>query len=106
MTLTKKIASKLYRKSKYLRRDLCHLSGFDEKFYKNAKGSRILIYHGICLSDHTRFNPIFLTLKTFEQHLKFYKKYFNVVNLDDYYLGNFSQDKFNVCIAFDDGYAN
>ncbi len=106
MTLTQKIASKLCRESKYLRRDLTHLSGFDEKFYRNARGSRILIYHGICLTDHTRFNPIFLKLKTFEQHLQFYTKYFNVVSLDDYYQGNFSNDKFNVCITFDDGYAN
>ena len=106
MTLTQKITSKLYRESKYLRRDLAHLSGFDEKFYRNARGSRILIYHGICLTDHTRFNPIFLKLKTFEQHLQFYTKYFNVVSLDDHYQGNFSNEKFNVCITFDDGYAN
>ncbi|HZX59393.1 MAG TPA: polysaccharide deacetylase family protein [Mucilaginibacter sp.] len=106
MTLTQRIASKLYRESKYLRRDIAHLSGFDEKFYRNARGSRILIYHGICLADHTRFNPIFLKLKTFEQHLQFCQKYFNVVSLDDYYLGNFSDEKFNVCMTFDDGYAN
>ncbi|MFI5161106.1 MAG: polysaccharide deacetylase family protein [Sphingobacteriales bacterium] len=106
MSLSQRIVSKLYRETKYLYRDIAHISGFDEQFYKNARGSRILIYHGICLSVHTRFNPIFLTLKTFEQHLKFYKKYFNVVSLDDYYLGNFRKDKFNVCITFDDGYAN
>jgi len=104
--LTRKIASKISRKSRYLRRDMAHLSGFDEKFYRNARGSRILIYHGVCLGDHTRFNPIFLKLKTFEQHLQFYTKYFNVVSLDDYYQCNFSKDKFNVCITFDDGYAN
>ena len=106
MTLFPKIASKLYRETKYLGRDIAHLSGFDEKFYRNARGSRILIYHGICLADHTRFNPIFLKLKMFEQHLQFYSRYFNVVSLDDYYQGNFSKDKFNVCITFDDGYAN
>ena len=106
MTPSEKIASKLYRETKYLRRDIRHLSGLDERFYRNARGSRILCYHGICLTDHTRFNPIFLKLKTFEQHLQFYREYFNVVSLNDYYLGNFSGDKFNVCITFDDGYAN
>jgi peptidoglycan/xylan/chitin deacetylase (PgdA/CDA1 family) len=106
MTLSQRIRSKLYRESKYLGRDINHLLGFDKKFYKTARGSQILIYHGICQTDHTRFNPIFLKLNIFEQHLKFYKKYFNVISLDDFYQGRFSQDKFNVCLTFDDGYAN
>ncbi|MDB5134103.1 MAG: hypothetical protein JWP37_706 [Mucilaginibacter sp.] len=106
MTLTQRIRSKLYRETKYLGRDIGHLLGFDESFYRNARGSRILIYHGICKHDHTRFNPIFLKLKTFEQHLQFYQQYFNVISLDDYYQERFSRDKFNICITFDDGYAN
>ena len=106
MNITQKISAKLYRESKYLKRDIGHLLGFDEHFYKNARGSRILIYHGICQKDHTRFNPIFLKIKTFEQHLQFYQKYFNVISLDDFYQGRFSKDKFNVCLTFDDGYAN
>ena len=106
MDLSQRIRSKLCRESKYLRRDIKHLLGFDETFYKTARGSRILIYHGICQSDHTRFNPIFLKLQTFEQHLKLYKKYFNVISLDDFYQERFSNEKFNVCLTFDDGYAN
>jgi peptidoglycan/xylan/chitin deacetylase (PgdA/CDA1 family) len=106
MTLPQRIRSKLFRETKYLRRDIGHLLGLDEKFYRDARGSRIMIYHGICLKDHTRFNPIFLKLKTFERHLRFYKKYFNVITLDDFYKGRFSKDKFNICITFDDGYAN
>lgn len=80
--------------------------GLYNNYYKKARGSRILIYHGICLEDHTRFNPIFLKLKTFESHLKFYKRYFNVLSLDDFYNQRFSNDRFNICISFDDGYAN
>jgi len=106
MTLPQRIQAKIYRETKYLGRDISHLLGLDESFLRNARGSRILVYHGICQTDHTRFNPIFLKLKTFERHLQFYQKYFNVVSLDDYYQGNFSRDKFNVCITFDDGYAN
>jgi len=96
----------LYREGKYLLRDIGHKLGLYRHFYKKARGSRIMIYHGICQRDHTRFNPIFLRLKTFEQHLKFYKKYFNVVSLDDYYERKFSDDKFNICLTFDDGFAN
>jgi peptidoglycan/xylan/chitin deacetylase (PgdA/CDA1 family) len=98
--------SKLYRKTRHLYRDVNRLLRFNEKAFKNARGSRILIYHGICMEDHTKFNPIFLKYSTFERHLQFYQKYFNVVSLDDYFAGNFSQDKFNICITFDDGYAN
>ena len=106
MTLTQKIRSKLRREAVHLYRDIRHGLNMDTGFYANARGSRILIYHGICLKDNTRFNPIFLTLKTFEQHLIYYKKYFNVISLDDYYAQKFDPDKFNVCLTFDDGFAN
>ncbi|MGZ3833776.1 MAG: polysaccharide deacetylase family protein [Mucilaginibacter sp.] len=106
MNLSHRIGSKLRREAKYLHRDIRYSLGFDERFYRDARGSRILIYHGICKHDHTRFNPIFLKLKTFEQHLQFYREYFNVISLDDFYQERFSNDKFNICITFDDGYAN
>jgi peptidoglycan/xylan/chitin deacetylase (PgdA/CDA1 family) len=101
-----RIRAKLYREAKYLGRDISHALGFYERFLKNARGSRIMIYHGICQKDHTLFNPIFLTAKIFEAHLALYKKYCNVVSLDDYYSQNFSSNKFNICITFDDGFAN
>ncbi len=106
MSLLRTIHSKLSREARYLGRDFAHFTRWDDDLYHTARGSRILIYHGICLKDHTRFNPIFLRLKTFEHHLQFYKKYFNVLSLDDYYEGKLSDDKFNICLTFDDGYAN
>ena len=106
MNIPQRIRTKLRRETKYLLRDIDHLLGFDERFFRDARGSRIMIYHGICKHDHTRFNPIFLKLKTFERHLQFYKEYFNVISLDDFYQERFSKDKFNICITFDDGYAN
>ncbi|MES2376528.1 MAG: polysaccharide deacetylase family protein [Bacteroidota bacterium] len=106
MSVYSKIRSKLSRKLTGYRRDMLYFLGLDKVFYKNARGSRILIYHGICREEHTRFNPIFLTAKIFEAHLKLYKKHCNVVSLDDYYKGNFSDEKFNICLTFDDGFAN
>lgn len=100
------LLSKLNRKFNYARRDALAMIGLDKHFFRQARGARILIYHGICLKDHTRFNPIFLTKDMFEAHLKFYKQYFNLVSLDEFYAGQFSNDRFNVCITFDDGYAN
>jgi peptidoglycan/xylan/chitin deacetylase (PgdA/CDA1 family) len=106
MTAIEKIRSKIFRKGRYLVGDISHKLGLNEDFYKSARGSRIMIYHGICRQNHTKFNPIFLTVKTFEEHLKFYKKYFNVISLDDYYEQKFSNEKFNICLTFDDGFAN
>ncbi|HEY2580712.1 MAG TPA: polysaccharide deacetylase family protein [Mucilaginibacter sp.] len=106
MEVVKTIYTKAYRKTRHGIRDIKHKLGFYNDFYKYARGSRILIYHGICEKDHTRFNPIFLKKDTFEAHLKFYKKRFNIVSLDEYYDQNFSHDKFNICITFDDGFAN
>jgi len=106
MITWQKIRSKLNREARHLLRDAGHNLGFYRQFYRSARGSRIMIYHGICLKDPTRFNPIFLDLKRFKQHLRFYKKHFNVISLDDYYEQKFSRDKFNICLTFDDGFAN
>lgn len=106
MGVYSKIRAKLTREFKGLMRDMRYFLCLDKSFYQNARGSRILIYHGICKEDHTRFNPIFLTEKIFEAHLKLYKKHCNVVSLDDFYAGKLSDEKFNVCLTFDDGFAN
>src|ERR1700753_618312 len=106
MNLARKIRLKLYRNSKYLLRDAGYKLRLYHRFYRSARGCRILIYHGICKEDPTRFNPIFLTKDRFEDHLKFYQKYFNVISLDDYYAQKFSDERFNVCLTFDDGFAN
>jgi len=106
MAAINKIGSKLKRKGNYLLRDISHSLGLYTDFYSHARGCRIVIYHGVCMRDHTKFNPIFLTLKTLRQHFKLYKKHFNVVSLDDYYEQKFSNEKFNICLTFDDGFAN
>jgi len=106
MPLCKKILSKLKSEGNYLLKDIGHRMGLYKAFYRSARGSRIMIYHGVCLDNHLRFNTIFLKLKTFEDHLKFYKKHFNVVSLDDYYKQKFSNERFNICLTFDDGFAN
>ncbi len=106
MRIPKKIGRKLYRESKYLLRDAAFKLGFYNGFYRSARGCRIMIYHGICMKGPTRFNPIFLTRDTFEKHLQFYKKYFNVISLEDYFAKKFADDRFNICLTFDDGFAN
>ncbi len=80
--------------------------GLNRPGTKNAKGSRILTYHGICPNNPLRFNTLFVTIKTFESHLRYYKKYFNIISLDDLYGERFDKNRFSICLTFDDGFAN
>jgi peptidoglycan/xylan/chitin deacetylase (PgdA/CDA1 family) len=106
MSVLQKIITKTSRRVRYLQGDISHFIGADNSYYKDARGSRILAYHGICHSEPTKFNTLFVTAQTFEQHLGYYKRYFNLISMDDYYLKRFSKTKFNICLTFDDGFAN
>jgi peptidoglycan/xylan/chitin deacetylase (PgdA/CDA1 family) len=106
MTLAAKIQKKLRLKWHYAYNDMRSFVGINDRMFKETLGARILVYHGICRVNHTRFNSIFLRLKTFEAHLQFYRKYFNVISLDDFYNERFSKERFNICITFDDGFSN
>jgi peptidoglycan/xylan/chitin deacetylase (PgdA/CDA1 family) len=106
MDLVTRIQTKLRVKSQFAGNDLRGMLGLNEPLFRRARGSRILVYHGICQKDHTRFNSIFITQKTFEKHLQFYKEYFQIVSLEDYYNGRFNSARFNICLTFDDGFAN
>lgn len=79
--------------------------GFYTGYYRRARGSRIIVYHGICEKKPLRFNTLFVTCKTFEKHLQYYRRYCHLISLDDYYHKRFHPGKFNICISFDDGFA-
>ncbi len=106
MSVLEKIITKTSRRVRYLQGDITHFIGADKSYYEGARGSRILAYHGICQNEPTKFNTLFITAQTFEQHLSYYKRYFILVSMDDYYLQRFSSTKFNICLTFDDGFAN
>ena len=106
MSKLQTIQQRLRRKWTYTVRDTKGIMGLNKKTFQEARGARVVVYHGICTSDPTRFNSLFVAKKTFEQHLRFYKKYFHIISLQDYYLGRFSNERFNICLTFDDGFAN
>src|SRR5215831_1714149 len=89
-----------------LPRDIGWSIGTVHDFFKDARGARILLYHGVCLNDPFRFNTLFVSLNTFEAQLRLYKKYFNLISLEDFYEQRFADDRFNICLTFDDGFAN
>ncbi|MBC7830036.1 MAG: polysaccharide deacetylase family protein [Chitinophagaceae bacterium] len=88
------------------RRDIGWKLGLNQSYVKQARGARILIYHGVCVDDPFRFNSLFVNRRAFEDQLKLYKQYFNIVSLDDFYHQRFSKDRYNICLTFDDGFAN
>ena len=74
--------------------------------YQKGKKS-IVMYHGVDKIENRSFNARFFSARNFEKHLKYYKKYFNVVSLADYFDNrNLDESKVNIAITFDDGYAN
>lgn len=87
-------------------RGLSRLPGRNEKRLSQARGSRIVLYHGVCPGNPLRFNTLFVKLQTLETQLRLYRQYFNVVSLDDFYSQQFDHDRFTVCLTFDDGFAN
>lgn len=106
ISVLNKILSKTSREARYLRGNARHFMGMDAAHFAKARGNRMLVYHGICQKDPLKYNTLFITQKTFEQHLQYYQRYFNVVSLDDYFGRRFSSTKFNICLTFDDGFAN
>jgi peptidoglycan/xylan/chitin deacetylase (PgdA/CDA1 family) len=77
-----------------------------EKLLLNKKGSAILCYHGIDLHGNKQLNMRFFSKNSLENHFIYFKKHFNVISVQDYFLGKFDDNKFNLAITFDDGYKN
>ena len=97
---------KLARRYRHIVADWRGRLGLNERLFREARGARMVVYHGICRSEPHRFNSLFVDTTTFEDHLRFYSEYFHLLSLDDYFAGRFSKDRFNLCIGFDDGFAN
>ncbi len=79
-----------------------HFNGF---FFKSTSPT-ILCYHGIDLTSDKKLNYRHTSITDFEFQLRFFKKNFNVVSIEDLFNGNFSNDRKTIAITFDDGYLN
>jgi peptidoglycan/xylan/chitin deacetylase (PgdA/CDA1 family) len=106
MPASQNFMMKLRRNLNGLRRETSWQLGLSRSCFQHAQGSRILVYHGICENHHLKYNTLFIKRKTFETQLRFYKKYFNIVSLGNYYDRQFDDKKFTICLTFDDGFAN
>lgn len=66
----------------------------------------IVMYHGIDKTENTQFNPRFFSISNFEKQIATFKKRFNILTHTDFISKNFAQDRPNILLTFDDGYAN
>jgi peptidoglycan/xylan/chitin deacetylase (PgdA/CDA1 family) len=76
-------------------------------FLNKMKGKGIVImYHGVDFHSNTMFNTRFVSVKSLEKQLIYFKKHCNVLTSNDFFLKKFDKDKCNLTITFDDGYKN
>ncbi|MHC1706731.1 MAG: polysaccharide deacetylase family protein [Bacteroidales bacterium] len=69
----------------------------------------IIMYHGVVPSDTPRYNGRHFSVDTFKKHLSYYKKFFDIVSLEQifaYYHENYKPKRKTLAITFDDGYLN
>ena len=79
------------------------LSKFSSKHLLN------IYYHGVVKHDSNFFNPRHLTIEQFEQQIKYFSKYFDIISLADAFdvkKGKLILSKPTITISFDDGYKN
>lgn len=80
--------------------------GMGKRLLQNRPGGRILVYHGIDQKGSRAFNTRFISQLEFDQQVAWMKEHYHLVSLDEYYAGNFAEDRLTVALTFDDGYAN
>jgi len=68
-----------------------------------------IYYHGVVKQDSSFFNPRHITIEQFEQQIKYFSKYFDIISLEDAFevkKGKLVLNKPTITISFDDGYKN
>ena len=63
------ILKQFQRDVNYLSRDLGWRLGWNHSYVSQAKGARILAYHGLCKGDPFLFNTLFIRQKNFEKSI-------------------------------------
>lgn len=74
--------------------------------FRNKKGATIICYHGVDCVGYKGMNMRFISKKSLEIQFFYFKKYFNVISVKDFFEQKFDSNKFNIAITFDDGYRN
>jgi len=78
-----------------------------DKLLRTIKGNSItnVLYHGVVNKDSSYFSPRHIQKDQFEKHLKYYKKHFKIISIDEAFKIS-NPDKRYLTVSFDDGYKN
>lgn len=101
--MIKNIGPRLLNKSIRVAREIKFRAGF---YSPVNQGNNIIMYHGVDKFGDKKFNLRHVGVADFERQIKYFKKFYNVVSLEEYWAGNFDNDKITIAITFDDGYLN
>lgn len=98
---------RVYDKLKRVARQAVYSAGAEHLVYRGKGNDRlIVVYHGILPVHDTRFNLRFCAVDTFREHLKYFRKNYSIVPLEEIYSAPAAQGKKLIAITFDDGYHN
>src|SRR5690606_2386794 len=84
--------------------------GFDKVLRSRSAPSILnVMYHGVVESDSTFFSPRHIHVAQFEKQLKYLKRNFTILTIDDAFyklVNNEKLDRKYVTVSFDDGFKN
>jgi len=106
MTLIHKAVNKIRSKIHNGITDIYKKTGFTHNILKEARGSKIIVYHGIDNSSNQKYNTRFISQKRLDEHLTLFKTYFDIVSVEDIFENQIDPNRFSIAITFDDGYVN
>lgn len=103
-SMTKNNFKRIVNKSNRIITDLKSVAGFNKPYY--SEGKRIIMYHGIDSRGCKEFNLRHVGVGDFEKQIKYFKKYYHIISLENYFNEDFNKNQITIAITFDDGYAN
>jgi len=106
MNIAHKIIAKLKRTALLSISDIhSNLKAYDYNQLNN-KSHIVLTYHGVCTSNPSKYNSRFISSNLFEEHIKLFKKHFDIVDINEISIVKNNSQKLKIALTFDDGYHN
>jgi peptidoglycan/xylan/chitin deacetylase (PgdA/CDA1 family) len=102
-----KVLKKIIKKTAF---SFAYAMGVDRWFQKKSDNNKLIVmYHGVSTCNCLKINGRHLPMNEFEKHVIYYKKYFNIVSLNELALmrqKNQVSTKPTIALTFDDGFVN
>ena len=103
--MVKHLIPKVKQNIRWKLADLLFACGWKGQLLQPKHGQRMICYHGIDLEGR-KVNSRFLQRDVFEQQLVWMKENCNILSIEDYFSKRQNTEQLNLCLSFDDGYAN